>query len=442
MEWSMDRDSVNKLRAIEALRAGVPNRDVVRELPPVQADVEDRFDALLEVTGLSEEDQKPLPGLLLEGDFGTGKSHWLEYFRHLALDANFICSTVVLNKETPLYDLNKVYRACVEAAVAPDRTGPALAEIVSTYRPDSAPRYREFVEWINRTPGLDARYGATLALLAQGMDEQWQQKIILEWTGDPMKVVELREALQAAGAGSLRVGKAEKTTPLQRYEFLTRFFRSAGYSGWVVLLDEAEMISKYSLRQRGKAYAHLAQLLGLQKGAAVPGLAAVFTITKDYAGEVLYGKKNDKDNIPAKLTGTRDEEVIGLAEIGMKAISSRGTELRPPSADQVQEVYSRVWSLYTRAYDWSAPDISNRREHSQRTAMRQHIRSWINTWDLRRLYDYQAHLVVEEVTVSLDEDADMQTEALNARADSEDAKDGEGAHNPHAVNDDEPYITL
>jgi hypothetical protein len=430
----MDRDSVNKLRAIEALRAGVPNRDVVRELPPVQPDVEDRFDALLEAAGLNDEDQKTPPGLLLEGDFGTGKSHWLEYFRHLALDSNFICSTVVLNKETPLYDLSKVYRACVESAAAPDRTGPALAEIVSTYRPDSAPRYREFVEWINRTPGLDMRYGATLALLAHGMDEQWQQRIIMEWTGDPMKVLELREALQAAGIVGMRVGKAEKMAPLHRFEFLTRFFRSAGYAGWVVLLDEAEMISKYSLRQRGKAYAHLAQLLGLQKGVIVPGLAAVFTITKDYAGEVLYGKKNDNDNIPAKLTGTRDEEVIGAAEIGMRAIKSRGTELRPPSGEQVQEVYSRVWSLYTRAYDWNAPDIAERREHSQRTAMRQHIRSWINTWDLRRLYDYQAHLVVEELHVSLEEDADMQTEALNA------TEDGESA--ARADTDDEPFITL
>jgi hypothetical protein len=433
----MDRDSVNKLRAIEALRAGVPNRDVVRELPPVQRDVEERFDALLEATGLSEEDQKPLPGLLLEGDFGTGKSHWLEYFRHLALDSNFVCSTVALNKETPLYDLHKVFRACVESAAAPDRTGPALAEIVSTYRPDSTPRYREFVEWINRTPGVDLRYGATLALLAHGMDEQWQQKIMLEWMGDAMKVLELRDALHAAGIG-IQIGKAAKTPPLLRFEFLTRFFRSAGYSGWVVLLDEAEMISKYSLRQRGKAYAHLAQLLGLQKGGVVPGLASVFTITKDYAGEVLYGKKNDKDNIPAKLTGTNDQDLIGLAEIGMKAIASRGTELRPPSADQVQEVYSRVWSLYTRAYDWNAPDIGNRREHSQRTAMRQHIRSWINTWDLRRLYDYQAHLVVEDIAFSLDEDADMQTEALNS---VESAQEEAGAAR-QPINDDEPFITL
>src|SRR6266849_5761066 len=104
---------------VDPLRAGVPNRDVVRQLPPVQEDIEDRFQRLLEATDAGWMEEKQAPGLLLEGDFGTGKSHWLEYFEHVALQSNFVCSTVAVNKETPLYDLAKVYRACVQAAVAP-----------------------------------------------------------------------------------------------------------------------------------------------------------------------------------------------------------------------------------------------------------------------------------------------------------------------------------
>ena len=118
----------------------------------------------------------------------------------------------------------------------------------------------------------------------------------------------------------------------------------------------------------------------------------------------------------------------------MRAIKSKGTELRPPTTEQVREVYSRVWSLYTRAYDWKAPDISDRREHSQRTAMRQHIRSWINTWDLRRLYNYEAHLLVENIVISLEEDADIQAESpkVAERRQTDSGPD----------NDDEPFITL
>ncbi len=76
-------------RAVEALRAGVPNRDVVRQLPPMQRDIEERFSALLTATEAGWTEEKQAPGLLIEGDFGTGKSHWLEYLRHLRAGGAF-----------------------------------------------------------------------------------------------------------------------------------------------------------------------------------------------------------------------------------------------------------------------------------------------------------------------------------------------------------------
>ncbi len=82
----MNRETVERRRAIEALRAGVPNRDVVRLLPPEQRDIDERFQALLANAEKGLGEDKPTAGILLEGDFGTGKSHWLEYFRHQALE--------------------------------------------------------------------------------------------------------------------------------------------------------------------------------------------------------------------------------------------------------------------------------------------------------------------------------------------------------------------
>lgn len=233
-----------------------------------------------------------------------------------------------------------------------------------------------------------------------------------EWVGDPMRISELKTALREMGEWSTyQIGRPLPGQALQRFEFMSRFIASAGYGGWLVLLDEAEMISKYSLRQRGKAYAHLAQFLGLVRGARIPGLAAVATITKDYAGQVLYGRKNDIENIPARLEGTRDAGYAPAAEIGMRAIKSKAQELRPPTRDQVHETYQKVRALYAGAYDWNAPEIADAREYSSSTGMRQYVRSWINIWDLRRLYDYQADVVAERATISYEEDRDLQIEA-------------------------------
>ncbi|MHB9130079.1 MAG: BREX system ATP-binding domain-containing protein [Armatimonadota bacterium] len=407
----MNREMVDRRRALEALRAGVPNRDVVRMLPPEQPDLDAKIQALLAETEAGWDDGKQLPGLLLEGDFGTGKSHWLEYFRHLALESHFVVSTVVLNKETPLHDLTKLFRACVESAVIPGKVGPALEEIAHAYEIGGNAEFAELIEWLHQTPGLDPRYAATLCLFARNPSEYLREKVIAEWTGYPMRVSDLRAALREIEMQRYQIAAPQRGAMLQRFAFLTRFFRAAGYTGWAILFDETEMISKYSVRQRGKAYAHLAQLLGAVKGAATPGMATVFTITKDYTGQVLYGRKNDLEMIPARLQGTRDEELTAAAEIGMRTIKSKGVELRPPTRAQVQEIYRRVAALYTGAYDWQAPDIADVREYAASTGMRQYVRSWINAWDLCRLYQVKAEMVVETVATSYEEDTDLQTEA-------------------------------
>ncbi|MHB9025112.1 MAG: BREX system ATP-binding domain-containing protein [Armatimonadota bacterium] len=416
----MNREMLDRRRALEALRAGVPNRDVVRLLPPEQPDLDARFHALLAETEKGWEDGKQAPGLLLEGDFGTGKSHWLEYFRHLAFESHFVVSTVVLNKETPLHDLTKIFRACVESAGIPGKVGPALEEIAHAYEVDGHARFAELIEWLHATPGLDPRYAATLCLFARNPSEYLREKIIAEWTGYPMRVSDLRASLREMELTRFQVAAPQRGAILQRFAFLSRFFQAAGYTGWAILFDETEMISKYSVRQRGRAYAHLAQLLGLVKGAVTPGLATVFTITKDYTGQVLYGRKNDLEAIPARLPGTRDEGLIAAAEIGMRAIKSKGVELRPPTRAQVQSIHRKVADLYAGAYAWETPDVADVREYAASTGMRQYVRSWINAWDLRRLYDVQAETVVETVTTSYEEDADLQRDA----------------------GDDEPQITL
>src|SRR5436309_11545332 len=122
---------VQQRRAIEALRAGVPNRDAVRALGSAQPHIEERFVKLLQDARDGVANGVQAPGWLIAGDFGSGKSHLLEYLQHVALEENFVSSKVVISKETPLHDPAKLYRAAVEAAVVPDKKGSALAEIAA-----------------------------------------------------------------------------------------------------------------------------------------------------------------------------------------------------------------------------------------------------------------------------------------------------------------------
>ena len=190
---------VQQRRAIEALRAGVPNRDAVRALGCAQPRIEERFRKQLESAMDDVANGAQAPGLLIAGDFGSGKSHLLEYLQHLALEQRFVCSKIVISKETPLYDPAKLYRAAIESAVVPDKKGAALTEIAFGLQLDSR-GYADLTRWANSPEArLNPRFAATLFLFELVRDEEIRDRIISFWAGDPLSAIDLRRWLRESG---------------------------------------------------------------------------------------------------------------------------------------------------------------------------------------------------------------------------------------------------
>ncbi len=115
--------------ALEALRNGVPNRDAVRLLGCNQPQAEAKCAELLAKANDSANPPGNALGMLVSGDFGAGKSHLLTYLEHQALSQGFVCSRVAISKETPLYDLAKVFKSAVESGRMPKRNGRLMEEI-------------------------------------------------------------------------------------------------------------------------------------------------------------------------------------------------------------------------------------------------------------------------------------------------------------------------
>ena len=66
----LDIDRVHARRAIEALRAGVPNRDAVKALGCAQPEIEEAFRHQLVATTEGVASESQAPGILVSGDFG------------------------------------------------------------------------------------------------------------------------------------------------------------------------------------------------------------------------------------------------------------------------------------------------------------------------------------------------------------------------------------
>ncbi len=417
---------VSARRAIEALRAGVPNRDAVSALGCSSQEVLEAFDERLSRLRTSVQDERQPRGMLVAADFGGGKSHVLEYLSHSARQGNFAVSKVVVSKETQLFDPLKVFRAAVDSLLSENVVGNALREIAVSRLDPKSPAYDEFGLWL-RDAGLNSRFAATAWLYEYAAtDSELQDELVVSfWEGGAVPVGHLRQALRECGEAKLFA--LEKITikelARQRFVFMARLLRAARYDGWVILLDELELMGRYTVLQRGRAYAELTRLLGLSDDFSIPGLLTVGAITPDYPSAIL-DEKDDRNQIGFRFRARGDLEselTAALAEIAMDEIERSLLRIRQPSAEDLVQVLDTLSRVYEAAYG-SRParlDIC----YAPDKQMRHYVRSWITTWDLNRVApSYEPHIEVEPVAKD-----DYREDGLLEKAAEDDAQDGRGA---------------
>ena len=400
--------------ALEALRNGVPNGEAVKMLGCNQPDAEMRFAQMLDAAANEETPPDDAMGMLVSGDFGSGKSHLLTHLEHQALSRGFICSKVAISKETPLYDLGKVFKSAMDNGRMPNRGGRLIEELGHALAPDSA-EYADFFRWAHDTKanGLSQMFPASLIVHERSNDLELNNEIENFWAGDRILIRRVKGGLRDIGQHanySFRAPKAADLPP-QRLRFIIELIKAAGYKGWVVLLDEIELAAQYSLLQRGRSYAEMSRWLGQTDGQSYPGLVVVGTVTGDFALEIISpdGTKKDRDYVSPRLEA-RYGHLVTAAETGMRLIEQQCIPLTEPTDDDVRQTMERLRDIYSAAYGWDAPALPvQARGAGYQNRMRYKVRASINEWDLRRLYpEYAPETDVQEFHHSYQEDADLE----------------------------------
>jgi hypothetical protein len=407
-----DLTTVAARRAIEAVRSGVPNRDAVRALGCDQPVAERRFKEQLANVTTAGREGRQAHGLLVGGRFGTGKSHLLEYLQHLALTERFVCSRVVISKETPLYDPHKVFLAAAESAIAPGLKGHAVQEIAHKLNTRSQ-AHAELYRWAaSPQSGLAAVFPATLLVHERlNNDPELVEEVTSFWAGQKLSIQRIRQGLRFIGASDAFQIKPVPLRDLavQRFAFVTRLMMSVGFAGWVILFDEVELIGRYSLLQRGRSYAEIARWLGRSETQQVPGLTAVLAITDDFA-PVILDEKGDKFRIGQRLRekGGDHEAIAARAELGMRAIEREAVTLEMPGQATLAATHRKLRGIYRTAYGWEPPDQAL--VVSAERSMRVHVRRWVNEWDIERIYRAHPETEIEQMATDYTEDQDLERE--------------------------------
>jgi hypothetical protein len=404
-------------RAIEALRSGVPNRDAVCQLPVFQGDITQKFKELVwEMQESVAAGEESVRSMTLSGAFGAGKSHLLEYLRHEALEQGCVCSHLVISKETPLFDSLRLLRAAVETAALPDMAGKAVAEILFSKKFDSN-KWARLYQWSHEQLGLADRIVPIFKIIEEkpAIIDEFLDKVAWEWSGYPMKVSDIRAALKEIGQHRAYRVKTISQRVLGDclWRLLPRLFHAAGYNGWVVLVDEVELMLRYSKLQRAKSYAQIAKLAGAAKDFRTYGMLPVFSITDDFW--IHAEEKLSDSEIPEWLRERGrdgDVELAKSAEAGIKLLR-RPKALRPPRDEELSELRDKVCRLHSQAFGWNAPPAREREALSSRS-VREHVKSWIAEWDMMLLYpDYRTSIVIDDVAQDYSEDADLSQETLS-----------------------------
>jgi len=405
-------NQIGSRRAIEALRAGVPSRDAVQALGCEQIAIEEQFRAQLQAAREGTKTGEQTAGMLIAGDFGAGKSHMLEYLQHVALEERFVCSRVVISKETPLYDPVKFYRAAMRSAVAPGKRGAALVEVAAHLDPVSE-AYNELNAWVhNPTSGLNSRFASTLFLFKRmGMDMELRNRLVSFWSGGSLEADEIRKYLRSCGERATYKIETitHKDLALQRFQFAPRLIVAAGYAGWVLLVDELELIGRYSWLQRARSYADVARWLGKLPELQAVGLTTVFAIMSNFESYVLE-EKHDLETIPQKLRDKNLEEIAKQAERGMRAINRDKARLKAPDIQTIQTTCEKIRQIHAEAYDWQPPPLQV--ERLGITSMREYVKRWITEWDLKRLDpNYTVELTANTLEQNYSEDTALEASA-------------------------------
>lgn len=396
----MNKETISERRAIEALRAGVPNGDAVRALSSAQSEIINAFDSKL--SNAAEFHAKNPTGFVISGTFGSGKSHLVEELHQRALENNFVSSKIAISKETPLHLPARVVQAAIGAMQAHEKPAGFLLDTILAFQ-SSRPAAKDLRKWCGTAEsGVSSTFRALLDLRDEGIEDPEVIDLVLKYfSGETVPITSIRRRMTEYGVSTPIETVTAVDRPWQTIRFLSKFCQVSGYRGWVIFLDETELISKYGPISRARAYAQLGRWLGLRPEHRVDGIAVLATVIEDFTHSVLR-VKGDSWNVPELLERKQrpvDTANIPFATAAMAAIED-AVHLAPMTLPQIRKAHSILREAHSRAYAWRAPELDV--EFRRQNPMRLYVRRWINEWDLRRLYGAEAPDEFEDEDLSMD----------------------------------------
>ena len=373
-------------KIIEALRTGVPTREVIELLSSGQVELETKFTTFLKQKKQGVKTSSN--GFVFFGGFGTGKSHVLEAFSKKALDENFVVSRATISQNVKLGTPTDIIKSLLSQTQTLNHLEDGLERLLGDATA-TGNGFAPLITWVQNEVNSGQMSSIYLGI-ARGLantrygSDLFEQ--VIEFLRGSMVGGELKRTI---GDGGLILPKPI-SRPRESAAFLTRLFVELGYAGWVVLFDELELIRLLNGHVlRGRSYAELAHWMGFNGERPDQGLTVIGCMTSGYVQERIDWTRSgpsEMTTIPTRILASQSSHLFDATQYGMELLQGWAAEpvfnLHHPTKHDLSRVQSVLKDTYEDTYQITVNTLPI--AQSSIDPMRVHIRRWIVSWDLER----------------------------------------------------------
>ena len=329
---------------IEALRSGIPSRAVGQYFsearPKIMKEISGRLDMVC--------DSHRSSGMVICGKYGEGKTHLLNTVFNLAHSNNMVVSYLSLSKETPMDKLYLVYQKVIQNTYLPKRQQPGFMHELEKISANS-PIANEMLLYAAKHLETDKLYYLFRSYLnTEDSDEKFLLQADME--GDFVANAPLKKIYRRIFGQPVKYNvNFTKTRHCGDYfSFMSRLFTQMGYHGWVILIDETELMGRLGKKARLNAYRNMARFLLPEF--CPENTFSIFALSASYVEDVIDGK-HEYENL-AEIYPEEQEPARTVLDI-----LSRAPQLLPLTRLEIQEVLYKIQDFHGKAYEWT-PNVS------------------------------------------------------------------------------------
>lgn len=369
----------NSMHIIEALRSGIPSRDVGAYFADARPQIMRRIQGKMEQVCASGSSD----GMIFTGRYGEGKTHLLNTVLSMASAENMVVSFVPLGKETPLDKLHIVYPKVIANTYLPGARQPGFRELIEGITAGSSVA-GELLGYTAKVTETDKLYFLLTALLkTQDEDDRYAflQDLEGDFTTSGLVKKSYRRTTGTVAKFNQNFSKTKHS--MDYFYFMSHLFRQLGYNGWVILFDEAELLGRLGKKTRSKCYLNMDRFL--RPDARLEGVFTLFAMSSSYAEDVI-DRKHEFEN--ADEIFAEDPDSLRIVKTTLQSILD-APELAPLTRAETERILSEIQEFHGRAYDWT-PAVSTETLYRETEAggylLRTKIRAAIEFLD--QLYQY------------------------------------------------------